>query len=159
MPKLPKADAKAVNETEAATGFEPIPEGLYVARLDSVEAHTAKTQGGDPYWQWVYSIPKEHPHGGSKFWHVTSLGEKSRPFLKAVFDAYGVPADTDTDKLCGKYVILSVGQRVIKGGKRDGQMGNFIREVLAYDPDAVETEAPVDDVDPGTAKAMDEEPF
>jgi hypothetical protein len=148
-PKLNKDQAESVNEAEAASGgdFDPVPNGMYVCQLTGVEvkmpkpkkdASTGKNVDGDPYWAWEFTIPDGHPYAKRKFWNNTSTGEASKGFMKATFDAFGVSADTDTDTLIGEYVVLSIGTRIIKGGSRDGQPGNTVREVLAYSEDADE---------------------
>lgn len=130
MPKLPAKAAKAVDSTEAAGGFEPIPSGLYFAFLRSVEV---KDGPSGPYWVWEYEIPEDHEYGGRRFWNNTSLSEKSKPFLKKAFDAFGVSADTDTDELCGQMVTLRIGLRTISKGERQGETANTVSEVLPYD--------------------------
>jgi hypothetical protein len=130
MPKLPTKAAKAVDETEAATGFAPIPPGLYQAFLREVKV---KDGPNGPYWVWEFEIVDGEEYAGRRFWNNTSLSEKSRPFMKAVFDAFGVPADTNTDELCGCIVTLQIGNRTRTDTK---ELTNTIKGVLAYDPDA-----------------------
>jgi hypothetical protein len=130
MPKLAAKVAKAVNATEAAGSFEPIPAGIYAAVLKEVETHEGDN---GTYWSWVFEIPEGYEFEGRRFWNNSSLSEKARPFLKKVFDAFGVPADTDTDELCGQWVNLRIAQRTIKSGDRKGELGNTIAEVLPYD--------------------------
>jgi hypothetical protein len=135
MPKLPAKVAKEVDSTEAAGSFAPIPPGLYAAVLKEVEL---KDGTNGPYWVWMFEIPEGYEYEGRRFWNNTSLSEKSRPFLKKVFDAFGVPAGTDTDELCGQWVTLRIGNRVIKEGERAGETANTVSEVLPYDEDADE---------------------
>jgi hypothetical protein len=128
MPKLDKKTASAVDNTEAAGGgFEPIPAGLYFAFLRSVEV---KDGPSGPYWVWEYEIPEDHEYAGRRFWNNTSLSEKSKPFLKKAFDAFGVSADTNTDELCGTMVTLRIGIRTRKDTK---ELANTVAEVLPYD--------------------------
>ena len=50
--------------------------------------------------------------------------------IRQVFDAFGVPADTDTDDLIGTTVDLMVGQTVAQQGKMQGKIVNEITEFL-----------------------------
>lgn len=131
MPKLNKDTAAKVDETEgAAGGFEPLEPGIYVAQLRDVEVKEGKTSG-QPYWNWTYEIPEDaEKYGGRRLWNTTSLSEKAFPFLKATFDAFGVPADTDTDDLIGRKVRLNVTKRTIQQGDRKGEMTNQVESVL-----------------------------
>lgn len=128
-PKLGKADASAVNKTEAASGFTPLPPGLYTVALREVQP---KKGAAGPYWNWVFEIPEGFENAKRRFFYTTSLGETSRPFLKKVFDAFGVPADTDTDKLCGQWATVSVDISTIKDGEKAGKQTNHVIEVLPY---------------------------
>ena len=129
MPKLPPTTASAVNNTEAATSFAPVPPGMYPALLRDVKI---KDGNSGPYWVWEYEIPAGYEFAGRRFWNNTSLSEASRPFLKKAFDAFGVSADTNTDELCGQWVTLRIGTRVIRDGERAGEVANTVTEVLPY---------------------------
>jgi hypothetical protein len=126
MPKLPPKVAKGVDAAEAPEGFTPIPPGLYPAFLRSVNV---KEGDNGAYWVWEYEIPEGYEYAGRRFWNNTSLSEKSKPFLKKAFDAFGVSADTNTDELCGQWVTLRVGNRVRQDTK---ELTNTVSEVLPY---------------------------
>ena len=128
MPKLPAKEAKAVNDTESQS-FTPVPPGLYPAILE--EVNTGQGDKG-PYWSWQYTIPEGFDHAGRKFWNITSLSEASRFKMKETFDAFGVPATTDTDELIGTAVTLRIGIRTIQKGERAGEQANSVTEVLPY---------------------------
>jgi len=127
MPKLSTATATKVEEAEDS--FKPIPEGIYNAVLDGEVEVKDGTNG--PYWKWTFKITEEG-YEGRQQWLNTSLSEKALWKLKEVFEAFGYPADTNTDDLIGKPVKLMVVQKVIDGGKRAGDTGNEIRQVLPH---------------------------
>ena len=132
MAKLDAKTAKAVDKTDAAGGgFEPIPEGDYYATLTNVDPTREGPAG--PYWSWEFTLVPESEYPGRKFWTNTSLGESSRPFFKRMFDAFGVPANTDTDDLQGQPVKLHIKEIIIRAGTRAGEPGNEIALVSPYD--------------------------
>jgi hypothetical protein len=134
MPKLPASEAEAVEEFEGGE-FEALPDNLYVGRLREV---TVGAGPKGPYWTWVYEIPEDYEYAGRRFWNTTSLSEAARFKMKESFDAFGVPAGTDTDELCGQLVVLQVGHRVIPTGARAGQLQNQVEAVLPYSEEEAE---------------------
>ena len=131
MPKLTKAHAsKATQEAETwdDSGFEPLDPGYYLCRLLGVEQKEGKTSG-QPYWSWKY----ESLQGERWLWDNTSLSEKAIGRLGKVFEAFGVPADTDTDEMTGMLVNIQVGVEAQATGKRAGQMQNVVLAVLPGD--------------------------
>lgn len=148
--KLPNRIAKKVQQAEAATGFTPLEEGRYAAQLSKV---TEGEGGKGPYWQWEFtnihdSDGDTHP---GRLWNTTSLSERSFPFLKAVFDAFGVTTDTDTDDLIGDWAVLYVVKEVVATGPSAGQIRNRVRQVLPFNeedwPFDVESDDAGDDDD------------
>ena len=128
MPKLASKDAQLVEETES-TGFEPVPAGIYPARL--VDVSVGEGAKG-PYWKWEYEILVGYEHAGRKFWNITSLSPKAAFKMKETFEAFGVSPDTDTDLLLGKDVTLQVGVGTIQSGERTGQSTNVVNQVLPF---------------------------
>lgn len=127
MPKLSTATATKVEEAD--NSFEPLPEGIYNAVLDG-EVEVKDGQNG-PYWSWTFKITDEGFEGRQQ-WLNTSLSEKALWKLREVFEAFGYSADTHTDDLIGKPVKLMVVQRIIDGGKRKGEIGNDVGQVLPH---------------------------
>lgn len=125
MPKLTSDTAKKVEEAEALD-FEALPEDIYTAVLADVENKEGKN---GPYWKWTFKITTDG-YDGRQQWTNTSLSEKALWKLQEMFEAFGVPADTNTDDLIGQGVKLMVVQELIGEGKRKGQMGNSIDKVL-----------------------------
>ena len=128
MPKLATAVAKQA--ASASVGFAPLEPGIYYARLTGVEAKTAST--GNAMWVWAFEISRGDKTG-KKQWVNTVLVENAMWKLGQVFDAFGVPTDTDTDELIGKEVRIEVSQRTIGAGQRAGQIGNNVDNVLPLD--------------------------
>jgi hypothetical protein len=127
MPQLDPNIAKEVAAAESDSEFEPVPDGTYTMILANVEA---KMGPKGPYWTWEFRIPSDAPkYANRAFWTNTSLSEQSRPFLKRMFDAFGVPADTNTELLCGRKASVVVGNEVQAAGERAGQIRNTIVRV------------------------------
>lgn len=126
---MPKLSSKKADEIGASGdgGFEPLPEDLYTAKLQAVEAK--ESAAGNVYWRWEYRI-SDGDFKGRLLWDNTSLSDAAAWRLKKVFDAFGVPLDTDTDELLGRTVQLSVSQRVIEKGNRAGEIGNNVESIL-----------------------------
>lgn len=126
MPKLDKDAATKVAEVESSTGI--MDEGVYEMTLIEVQARPGEK---GPYWSWTFKMPEDAPRYGKwQQWLNTSLSEASAWKLKEVFDAFGVPTDTDTDELIGRKVRIKVVQTTAKTGKRAGELVNQVAEVL-----------------------------
>jgi hypothetical protein len=134
MPRLPSEAAKKAKEAAAAGGFTPLKAGTCEARLTKCEATTAKSSG-NPMWKWEFEIV-EDPYVGRRQWVNTVLVENAMWKLGEVFEAFGVPTDTDTEELIGEHVLLEVSEQPISGGARAGQPGNNVDRVLPLDADA-----------------------
>lgn len=123
MPKLNKGHAKET--AEAKSTFEPLPEGVYPAKLEDV---TVKEGPRGDYWSWEFSIVGGE-FNNRKMWVSTSLAKNALWKLKEVFDAFGADTGTDTDELVGSHVLLGVKQRVQDAGARKGEIGNEVTNV------------------------------
>ena len=128
MAKLNKSTAGEV--AKAATGFEPIEDGVYHAILKDVDATRNGPKG--PYWSWEFEIVDENAKG-RKQWNNTSLSQAWA--FKQTFDAFGVPPDTDTDEIIGKLCKIVVSTRTIQDGPRKGETTNQVDRVQAPDED------------------------
>lgn len=130
MPQLAKDKAEQVNETEGQN-FEVYPEGIFLSTLVDVEV---KEGPAGEYWSWKFGenifVEDEKKYPGH-LWVNTSLSDAADWKMKEVFEAFGVPADTDTDELLGKQVWNVVSQRVIAKGARMGEMGNNVERTMA----------------------------
>jgi len=130
MPKLDRNTATTVNTTEGSSDFEPLPAGVYTARLMEVNVKEGRTA---PYWSWTFEI-LEPDFLNRRMWVNTSLSPAAAWKMKEVFDAFGADAGTDTDELCGQAVRLTVTQRVIETGNKKGEIGNNVDRVSAAAP-------------------------
>ena len=130
MPKLNATLAKQVDETEVSD-FSALPEGTYTVKLLEVEAKEGRTSG-KPYWLWTFEIDEEaHPDAaGRRLWVNTSLSEKASFKMKEAFLAFGYSTDSDTDEMIGEKIKVVVTQTVIEQGKRKGQIGNQVDQML-----------------------------
>lgn len=136
MPKLSKAKQKSVGKAESG-GFQALPDGMYVGTLKAVvtERGGKPLEGAaGPYWQWEFdkirSLDDETETFPGRQFVITSLSDESDWKMKEVFEAFGYSLDSDTDEMIGEDVILVVSQRVIEKGKRKGQKGNNVDQVL-----------------------------
>ena len=132
MAKLNKNLAKQATDKaeDWKDGFQPVEPGLYLAKLTKVDTDGMGPAG--PYWTWEYeSLEVGEQPGGRKFWDNTSLSDKAIGRLGKVFEAFGVPATTDTDDLIGNVVCLDITIDTIRKGDRTGEQTNRVRSVLA----------------------------
>lgn len=130
MPKLNKKTAKAIEETESG-GFSLLENGRYIGKLREVTVKPGKEYD---YWSWEFdnlrAIDDPDTIIPGRQWANTSLSPKAAFKMKEAFEAFGVPADTDTDELIGEDVILVVGTRTIKEGDRAGEQANQVNNLL-----------------------------
>lgn len=133
MPKLNPTLASGVKKAAESSGFTPMDEGRYRARLTEVVAKTAASSG-NPMWVWTYEVIGPVAGGdqyrGRKQWNNTVLTEAALWKVGESFAAFGVPEDTDTDELLGCTAVLEISQREITQGARAGQTGNNIDRVM-----------------------------
>jgi hypothetical protein len=130
MPKLSGEASKQVAAAEGGGAREPLPEGKYRARLIDVES--TKSKAGNPMWVWKFEVEvgPTPDAAGRWLWERTAIQENTMWKIRQVFDAFGAPADTDTDDLIGSTVDLMVGQTVAERGKMQGKIVNEITEFL-----------------------------
>lgn len=138
MPKLSPQLATQVDEAAESSGFTPMEEAAYQARLTEVQAKNSSNN--NPMWVWIYEIiglaDGTRKYRGRKQWDNTTLTEAAMWRVGKTFEAYGVPTDTDTDELIGCTVTLHIAQRQIQAGSRAGQMGNNVERI---EPDRLPT--------------------
>jgi hypothetical protein len=149
---MPKLNAQIASKVEAqeTQNYEALPADTYTVRLLSVDPK--ESANGNPAWSWTYEVV-EGDHKGRRLWDYTSLVDAALWRVKAVFDAFGTPPDTDTDELLGKQVRLVVSQRVIPTGKRQGEIGNQIDRVLPAKTGAPAAASPTAAAVPAAASA------
>jgi len=134
MPKLDQAQATQTESVES-TGFEALPEGMYLGTLVDVEVRDGQK---GPYWSWKFgdliSVEDDKPYPGHQ-WVNTSLTPEAAWKLKETFEAFKVAPDTDTDELLGQQCWLVISQRTIERGARMGEVGNNVDRLLAVGAD------------------------
>lgn len=156
MPKLNPTTAKKVAAAEASNGGSfLLPEGRYAARLLEVESRQG--QKGE-YWTWLLTDLHDtegtrHP---GKQWHNTSLSDASFGFLKAVFEAFGYTADSDTEEILGEWVTIHLVQEQIARGQRAGEMTNRVRSLAPFNPEDFAFDAAALPPVGGVAKIQDQ---
>lgn len=148
MPRLNENLASAIDETESGGILEP---GVYDVVLIEVEARPGREF---PMWTWKFEIPSGQPRAGRQFYHNTSLSEKSRWKMKEAFDAFGVPANTDTDLLVGRRCKALIVKVIAEQGKRQGQFVNQIQELMPLGKRTVGGSQPARKVDPDDPTAV-----
>jgi hypothetical protein len=134
MAKLTKTMQKEVAKAESS-GFEPLPEGAYHAKLRDVDTTRSGAKG--PYWSWEFEIVDEE-YKGRRVWNNTSLSEKAHFKMKETYEAFGADLDVDTDELIGQVVKVVLTQRTIQEGTRKGEITNDIARLRKADDDVAE---------------------
>jgi hypothetical protein len=148
MPQLNPTLAGAIDEEPESVGI--LDPGVYDVALLAVEARPGKVA---PLWTWKFEIPAGQRGAGRQFYHNTSLSEAARFKVKEAFDAFGVPAGTDTDVLIGRRVRALVIKTIAEQGKRQGQFVNQIQELY---PLGAKSGSPVKTLDPDDPTAARE---
>jgi hypothetical protein len=134
MPQLSKVDAaEAVKQAEDSENrFEPVPEGMYIGQLTEVDVSDKEGPSGFHYWTWDFKIMDEG-YEGKTVRYISSLSPKARFSFGLAFAAFGVPADTHTDELIGRRVLLNVSQQIAASGVRQGKPVNRVEEILPFE--------------------------
>lgn len=155
MPQLNETIAAKVDEGGGTSALE---DGIYVVELVEVEARPGKVA---PYWCWIFDVADEvngerQKGAGRRLWHNTSLSDQSLWKMAEAFEAFGVPANTNTDDLIGQRVKALVSQKIIEQGKRMGTMGNNVESLMSLATATVDSAAPAAGWEEGFAKAKAE---
>lgn len=137
MPKLNGTVAEQVNSAESGSAL--IEEGTYEMVLIEVAAtgQDGKPLVGaaGPYWKWTLAFPEDAPrYAKRRQWVNTSLSADSAWKMKEHFDAFGVPADTDTDDLIGRHCLVHIGTRRIANSNKPEKIGDTVNTVKKLMP-------------------------
>lgn len=142
MPKLNETIAAKVDEGGGSGALE---EGIYIVELAEVEARPGHVA---PYWCWILDVvddPELNSTGrGRRLWHNTSLSDQALWKVSEAFEAFGVPANTDTDDLIGQRVKALVSRKVIEQGKRAGTIGNNVEALMSLQAATVDASKPAE---------------
>jgi hypothetical protein len=125
MPQLKPDIAERIDEQEYTGGI--LENGVYEVILKEVEARPGKVA---PVWSWRFEVAPGQKGEGRTLYTNTSLSEAADWKLKEAFNAFGVPATTDTDLILGQRCKALVYKSIAQGGKREGQYVNAIQELL-----------------------------
>jgi hypothetical protein len=113
--------------------FEPIEDGVYLARLE--EDVEVKVGPRGPYWSWKFVVREEDNPGLTRkkvtLYHRTSLSAAAAFKLHETFAAFGVSANTDTEDLVNTAepaVKVHVVQKVAEQGKYAGEIVNDLAD-------------------------------
>jgi hypothetical protein len=148
---MPRLNDKIAQKVDEGGGTAALEDGVYVAELVEVEARPGPA---GPYWCWIFDVVNDAPVGsGRRLWHNTSLTDQALWKVAETFEAFGVPAATDTDDLIGKRVKLLVERAVIQSGKRMGTVGNNVAAVMSVNQATVDDTPASDDDKWGAAPA------
>lgn len=136
MPKLTKAQAKAVDaaETNDIDYTVPLPAGRYIGTLDEVEVGEGPK---GPYWTWKIKLDRNEDvalDGQGRVMYVnTSLAEEAAWKMKETFEAFGYSSDSDTEEMIGEKCIVVVRIKMIQGGANAGTPGNQVSKLFPLD--------------------------
>jgi hypothetical protein len=137
--KLPNDVRTAIDNDEGSqsdTEFEPLPEGYYLATVESIKLSDNVGPSGFHQWIVVWRIKAPKAFAKRTQWDRRSLSPKASFKMRELYDGLGFEYDSDSDELIGESAILEISQAEITSGKRKGEMGNDVERVLdAEDPE------------------------
>lgn len=123
MPKLPAAAQEAAESAESMS-FDPIPDGVYTAKLTEVDDSVAPGPAG-PQWKLTWEVTDEE-YKGRKLFERMSLSKAAAFKVKEIYEALGYTLDSDTDEMIGDQCKLAVSIGIIEKGTRKGEKSNNI---------------------------------
>ncbi len=149
MPKLPDEEATTIDQHED-TGFAAHEAGIFTGRLAEVSVSEQAGPSGFHQWLWKFDILDEvrvipepvkaadgttsqaapYTRTDAKIVSFMSLSPKATFKKKEHFDAFGVPANTDTDELIGRIASLRISKTKATQGKNIGKWVNNVEEVM-----------------------------
>lgn len=116
---MPKLHLSYTNDE--VSGMEPIPAGLYEAKIDTSESEVGETDNGNMYVTIAFVIENHPEYAGRKINQRYFLGEKSRWKLNTMLNNLGLLPEKegayqlDTDTLHGIQCKIKVKQRTYEG--------------------------------------------
>lgn len=141
MVQAPQEIIDRLNSGEDERGdFVPVPDGLYLCRLTKAEEYQpgAGKEFGGITTQWKVIQPRQYAgtdEDGNSYGDLfmrLSWSPKAAFRIRQFWDALGYDYDSDFDEPVelGEQAVLVVSQGVIPTGKRKGQIGVNVDEVL-----------------------------
>jgi hypothetical protein len=130
--KLPaEVQTAAAEDTPREDGeFEPLPDGYYRAEIEKIDLSDRPGASGFHQWVVVWRIKAPRAHAKRTQWDRLSLSPKAAWKMRELFDALGYEYDSDSDELIGETAILELFQEEITSGKRKGEIGNSVSQIL-----------------------------
>lgn len=136
--KLPQENQTAMAEDtgEGDGEFEALDDGYYLAKVEKISMSAEPGASGFHYWTVLWRVQRPKAVAKRTLYDRLSLSPKAAFKMREFFDALGFTYDSDTDELIGETAVLEVSQSEITSGKRKGEMGNDIEQILdAQDPE------------------------
>lgn len=127
------------NETEASSGFDPLPPGVYRALITDGRLFTSKTNA-TPGFKITFEVI-DPPHAGRKVWHDVWLSSKALSMAKAELAKLGVVRADQLEQPLPTGLIADV--QVVVRTADDGTTFNRVRSFKV-----VESGVPADDYRP-----------
>lgn len=118
------------NRPESDEEFEPLPDGHYLAKIESIKLSDRAGQSGYKQWVVVWRIQAPRKYAKRTQWDRLSLSPKAAWKMRELFDALGYEYDSDSAELVGETAVLEIFQEEIQSGKRKGEIGNSVAQVL-----------------------------
>lgn len=136
----PQETVDACNNPDEERVFEPLEEGLYLAKPIEVTEYEPTANGsgfGGVTVKWEVLQPRADK--GRWLWQRLSWSPKAAFRIREFWDALGYEYDSDFEEPVeeGETAILEVVQEVIPSGKRKGEIGNTVDKVLEATAEAV----------------------
>lgn len=127
MPKMNQKDAKAAAKAASENPFKVLDDGYYKAKL--IEVKAGKSKKSDPMWTWSFKVD-----GKKDLKEYTVMTDAALWKVGQIFEAFGVPTDTDTSKLVGKEITVEIGQEEFEGVKGT----RTVNRIVGYPDQGVE---------------------
>lgn len=148
MVSAPKNIINRINNDEDKQGdFVPVPDGMYLCKIKKAEEYqpAAGKEFGGMATQWQVVQPRQfagQDEDGNQYGDLfvrLSWSPKAAFKIREFWDALGYEYDSDFDEPVEneEQAILVVEQAVIPYGKRKGQIGVDVVEILEATPEAV----------------------
>lgn len=144
---------------EAASGWEPIPDGQYTVVVSDWDDTIPPSRNGDPGVKLTLKVINPPKHEGHQFFDRWYFGAKSLPFIRQRLEALrvAIPSggfDIEPEMVIGKAAIVTM-----RAEPYEGRNGPAVGEkIKAYDQ-TVGSDLPVDPLVGAKKSADDETPF
>ena len=135
-----RLSVEGLGDAEPASGFEPVPAGMYRLECVKQEVQTASTGSTMVVLELRTRDCEKEDENDKAIWHNLVMGKKSAPFIKAACVGFGVELDGDSfdaDDFVGAF--CSARLRVTEyEGKQRNEVAEFFPPVEAASAGAEE---------------------